>query len=956
MNGDVVNVNVNGDLTRRDGGGGGGAPGSTSTRAGTSAHRRHESGGAWVMDSKENLEREAAREAAAAAAAAAAAGGGTSSMTSWMSGVHGTNGNGMTSFMRSATARAMQAAMNDYDEDEDETRGGPGGSAVSSPGKNGGLGSWGAVKASPGGTTGVLLAYYESLERFDEWVAVSNLWERRENAGVSDYLCARLYRETSDERMERYLSQIVTMWIQRAEAHEGEQEQAAGFERMLIMVCRRSLRLATKICWLLAAAVGDSKEPQALMAFRDRCASETVKNGTWPAPFQERAQSRAEASLSPSSSSRDRSPPRSGSTAEPVTPPRRVFGMVRSPSRRTSEDKHRTESPGSGSGGGFLAGMSRALSFGSSKKEASKHRDNGKSPSKHRDNASRSQGGLSSLFGVCGTKDLPFEDGAKALNLRKKTFEATMKLTDDLCELSLSLSKVFPLENRQTILRQELSRMNKRFRHTEKGTGVLFPMGHGELERVIRIPWEEAVLLNSREKAPYLVCLEVVNSNPTEEEIKNAEDSSNHAPVDDFYPLNDDFMLNSRDRIRRSLDKSLEELRLQGGSGDSFSTDDEFPDEKLVTVAIQVDETTGEVALQVFALRDMERGPGSPHKRKPSDIALIEMAAQVNRKIYEQDKDAFNVDALPIATGVGATMTSSPHKRSAGGLGELWADKRERIRRSSPYGSLPGWGLRPIIIKAGDNCRQELLALQLVRTFAEIYRNAGVRCWIRDFDILTTDTHSALIEAVTDAPSVHALKSRLPRGTSLRDHFERKFGVNTPEFRKAQNNFVESLAGYSILTYLLQVKDRHNGNILLHDDGHLIHIDFNFMLSTSPGGINFESSPFKLTKEYLEVMDSDAEGTRSDAFDAYKALCIQGYLAVREHAERIVLLVQMMGASGCPCFTAGPKVIKLLRRRFNLHMSEEQCVEAVLGMISDSIDAWSTRQYDFYQRVLNGIL
>jgi phosphatidylinositol 4-kinase len=25
-------------------------------------------------------------------------------------------------------------------------------------------------------------------------------------------------------------------------------------------------------------------------------------------------------------------------------------------------------------------------------------------------------------------------------------------------------------------------------------------------------------------------------------------------------------------------------------------------------------------------------------------------------------------------------------------------------------------------------------------------------------------------------------------------------------------------------------------------------------------------------------------------------------------------------------------------------------------MISDSIDAWCTRQYDFYQRVLNGIL
>ena len=77
---------------------------------------------------------------------------------------------------------------------------------------------------------------------------------------------------------------------------------------------------------------------------------------------------------------------------------------------------------------------------------------------------------------------------------------------------------------------------------------------------------------------------------------------------------------------------------------------------------------------------------------------------------------------------------------------------------------------------------------------------------------------------------------------------------------------------------------------------------------------------------------------------------------MREHAERIVLLVQMMGASRMSGFHAGPKVRKTCSPVVHLHLGEEQCVEAVLGMISDSIDAWSTRQYDFYQRILNGIL
>ena len=39
----------------------------------------------------------------------------------------------------------------------------------------------------------------------------------------------------------------------------------------------------------------------------------------------------------------------------------------------------------------------------------------------------------------------------------------------------------------------------------------------------------------------------------------------------------------------------------------------------------------------------------------------------------------------------------------------------QRIRESSPYGHLSGWCLVPVIVKSGDDLRQELLAYQVLR-------------------------------------------------------------------------------------------------------------------------------------------------------------------------------------------------------------------------------------------------
>ena len=309
-------------------------------------------------------------------------------------------------------------------------------------------------------------------------------------------------------------------------------------------------------------------------------------------------------------------------------------------------------------------------------------------------------------------------------------------------------------------------------------------------------------------------------------------------------------------------------------------------------------------------------------------------------------------------------------------------EKVASIRASSPFGHLPGWAVKSFIVKSGDDLRKELLAMQIIDICQHVFQVEGLDLWLHPYQIISTGHMAGLVEFVEGTMSLDRMKksAAVPGASSLKDYFNFAFGHSySPAHQHAVQNFVKSLAGYSLITFLLQVRDRHNANLLVDAEGHIVHIDYGFILggsldrlrrllalattvalrisysppppplpplpshspADSPGfNLNFENAPFKFTKEYVEVLG----GFNSPAFRQFEDLFVRGYFALQKHQEELAAIVQLFYGA------RGKAQAEGVRQRLGMRSPQQ-----VSELISGSFDNWRTTQYDRFQKTSNNI-
>merc|ERR1719188_2884908 len=270
--------------------------------------------------------------------------------------------------------------------------------------------------------------------------------------------------------------------------------------------------------------------------------------------------------------------------------------------------------------------------------------------------------------------------------------------------------------------------------------------------------------------------------------------------------------------------------------------------------------------------------------------------------------------------------------------------------------------LKKIMVKEGDDLRQDQLILQLIILMDSILKEYGLDLQLTPYQVIALSTNDGIVEFVPDSWNLSSIlkdhnndiqqffRANHPSGgggSGEAGEAHREYGPHNSYGIKPEvlENFIRSSAGYCVITYILGVGDRHLDNLMVTRDGRLFHIDFGWILGKDPKPF---PPPMRICKEMVEGMG----GFSSPGYQSFKSKCCQAYKILRRNSKLIINLLYLMIDSGIKDLSGDPQfAILKVEQKFQAMMDDEQSEEHFLSLIDQSVNAFLPAVFEVAHRL-----
>ncbi len=249
------------------------------------------------------------------------------------------------------------------------------------------------------------------------------------------------------------------------------------------------------------------------------------------------------------------------------------------------------------------------------------------------------------------------------------------------------------------------------------------------------------------------------------------------------------------------------------------------------------------------------------------------------------------------------------------------------------------------IFKSGDDLRQDQFVINMICLMDRLWKQVNLDLRLTPYRILATGPKEGFLEFVEGSKTLTDILAEY--NDDIRKYFD-AHNTKASDMQATLDNFVRSLAGYSVITYILGVGDRHLENLMMTSNGKLFHIDFGFIMGRDPKPW---PSPIRLNRQMVEAMG----GNTSEQYQGFQKHCCQAYNILRKSSNLILNLIALMLDSGIPDLTSvsgnGDLILLKVEEKLRLDLSDEEAERHLMKIINDSVSVFWTETLEFFHNV-----